>query len=162
MKRNPGFTLIELMIVVSIIGLLSAIAIPGYKLFVWRAERTERVLLVAAIEESVKDYFQNANALPDMSAAPVNPPLLPAGSPPRRFNAKLPGWNALAFSPELFVRYSYFVSTTNVPIPTFTVFAYGDLDSDGVINTYFHTWQVGAGGVWNLLAVSPDDGLGPW
>ena len=58
MKRlNSGFTLIELMIVVAIIGILAAIAIPQYQNYVARAQVAEGLSLVAPIKLAITEYF---------------------------------------------------------------------------------------------------------
>src|ERR1044071_8222496 len=55
--RSRGFTLIELMIVVAIIGLLAAIALPAYKDYTVRARLAEAVGVISACKTSVVDYF---------------------------------------------------------------------------------------------------------
>ena len=65
MKRvQQGFTLIELMIVVAIIGILAAIAIPAYNDFTIRSKVTEMVNMAGVCKTSVAEYFQSAGALP--------------------------------------------------------------------------------------------------
>lgn len=65
MSRNvPGFTLIELMIVVAIIGIISAIAIPSYMDFTARSQVAEAVTLTAALKGSVADWINNSDSLP--------------------------------------------------------------------------------------------------
>jgi type IV pilus assembly protein PilA len=61
---QKGFTLIELMIVVAIIGILAAIAIPAYQDYTVRAQVTEGMNLAGSVETGVADYFANAGSFP--------------------------------------------------------------------------------------------------
>jgi type IV pilus assembly protein PilA len=54
---QKGFTLIELMIVVAIIGILAAIAIPAYQDYTIRAQVTEGLNLSASLKANVSEYF---------------------------------------------------------------------------------------------------------
>jgi type IV pilus assembly protein PilA len=64
MKMQKGFTLIELMIVVAIIGILAAIAIPAYSDYTKRAKVTELVTAGSACKASVSEYFQSQGVFP--------------------------------------------------------------------------------------------------
>jgi type IV pilus assembly protein PilA len=66
MKRvQQGFTLIELMIVVAIVGILAAIALPAYQDYVVRSKLSEAEAAVAACKTSVAEYVStHANTLP--------------------------------------------------------------------------------------------------
>jgi type IV pilus assembly protein PilA len=63
-KLQKGFTLIELMIVVAIIGILAAIAIPAYQDYTIRAQVTEGLNLAAAAKAAVAETFINRGTLP--------------------------------------------------------------------------------------------------
>jgi type IV pilus assembly protein PilA len=72
MKRvQKGFTLIELMIVVAIVGILAAIALPAYQDFIVRSKMSEAMAAMAACKTSVSEYASShAGTLPaDITAA---------------------------------------------------------------------------------------------
>ncbi|MEO6363315.1 MAG: pilin [Caldimonas sp.] len=70
MKRQiqQGFTLIELMIVVAIIGILAAVALPAYQDYTKRAKVTELILAGSGCRTSITEVFQSASALPAANA----------------------------------------------------------------------------------------------
>lgn len=65
---QKGFTLIELMIVVAIIGILAAIAIPAYTDYTARAKVTEAVGALASAKTSVSEYFTSQGVMPTNAA----------------------------------------------------------------------------------------------
>ena len=70
MKRiQQGFTLIELMIVVAIVGILAAIALPAYQDYIVRSKMSETEAAVAACKTSIAEYVATHRAFPDTTNA---------------------------------------------------------------------------------------------
>jgi len=67
--KQQGFTLIELMIVVAIVGILAAVAIPAYQDYTVRARVSEGLSLASSAKTAVSETFQASGALPANAAA---------------------------------------------------------------------------------------------
>ncbi len=68
-QAQKGFTLIELMIVVAIIGILAAIAIPAYQNYTIRAQVTEGLNLGDGMKTAISEYYANSGTMPVNTAA---------------------------------------------------------------------------------------------
>jgi type IV pilus assembly protein PilA len=68
MKKQQGFTLIELMIVVAIIGILAAIAIPAYQDYTIRAQVSEGLNLAGGAKAAVSEYTMDRGTYPTTNA----------------------------------------------------------------------------------------------
>ncbi|EMT1190058.1 pilin [Neisseria gonorrhoeae] len=72
---QKGFTLIELMIVIAIVGILAAVALPAYQDYTARAQVSEAILLAEGQKSAVTEYYLNHGKWPEnnTSAGVANP-----------------------------------------------------------------------------------------
>ena len=68
-KLQKGFTLIELMIVVAIIGILAAIAIPAYQDYTIRSQVSEGMVLASGAKTAVSEFYQQRGDFPGNNAS---------------------------------------------------------------------------------------------
>lgn len=64
-KKQQGFTLIELMIVIAIVGILAAIALPAYQDYTIRAKMSEPMAYMSELKTSVTEYYSATGRLPN-------------------------------------------------------------------------------------------------
>lgn len=124
-KSNKGFTLIELMIVVAIIGILAAIAIPNFLRFQLKSKSSEGKVNIAAIRTAEESYLAEFG---QYVAAAVNPTADVPGSQKAAFDTG-GGFDTLGWSPEGNVFFQYAV---NAPSGAnhYTISAAADIDAD--------------------------------
>ena len=173
MKSRPrskrAFTLIELMIVVAIIGILAAVAIPAYARYIRRSKTTEPLLNLRKMFDAATLYYQgersdavgNVLAKQFPSPRPDTPPLgfccvSPGGKcVPSPLYWSNPTWQALHFGVDDPFYYSYqFVSAGTDRTATFDAVAHGDLNCDTSYSTYERSGSIDVAG-----NVTPSPGL---
>ena len=160
-KKVKGFTLIELMIVVVILGVLAAVAIPAFIKYIRRAKTSEAEDKISEMFRSAVSYFDQEQVMRGASATAITPQFpadigpSPGGCTtcagyddgrcdPVDYEASLwdtPSWQALNFA--ISDRH-YFVYTFDSSDPTdvngagaiFTAAANADLDNDGNCSTF--------------------------
>lgn len=142
-KNQKGFTLIELMIVVAIIGILAAIAIPNFRNYQMKAKTAEASANLGNIKTAQEAYLAENDVYlvcaANPAAIPVTPTAFVAGG----------GFASIGFSPSGPVRYQYAVAITAPAAGTaaaFSATATGDLDNDSTSAVFTLT---------NLTTIAP-------
>ena len=159
LNRNrgaSGFTLIELMIVVAIIGILAAVAIPAFMKYIRRSKTTEALMNVRRMFDAAVSYYESEHAASDGSilakqfpydADSIGPVYFPytkcctnpgekCAPSPSIWNT--PRWAALNFSVDDPHYYQY-ASGGDGDGAAYTGGAVGDLDCDDIFSTFWRT-----------------------
>jgi prepilin-type N-terminal cleavage/methylation domain-containing protein len=155
-----GFTLIELMIVVAIIGILAAVAIPMFWEAATKAKKTEALVQLEKLKKGAIDEYTSNSAFPQQPA-PTTPAVdcctQNAGGK-KKCEAKAddwntPEWRALQFSlsENFFFQYAYTPSNAGAG---FTATAVGDTNCNNVKVTYTLTGDT-AGGSPKITLAEP-------
>lgn len=127
-KSEKGFTLIELMIVVAIIGILAAIAIPNFLRFQLKSKTSEAKVNLAAIRTAEESYLAEFGSYVTAAATPAA--WTPRSTKSSFTGGGLSSFDQLGWAPEgaVFFQYAVLVDGTNVL--AYTADALGDIDGD--------------------------------
>ncbi len=138
-RNRKGFTLVELMIVVAIIGILAAIAIPNFLQFRLKAKTSEAKSNLGAIRSTEVAYFAEWNFY--VGSQTPTPVADRSGSAAKVAWDTTTRFSLLGFAPEGSVFYSYSLeSTLSYPSTAgLTMNAIGDLDADSSLSSFYVT-----------------------
>ena len=137
-RNRKGFTLVELMIVVAIIGILAAIAIPNFLQFRLKAKTSEAKSNLGAIRSTEVAYFAEWNFYIGNRVAP-NPVATGSLDGAKRAWLTTTSFSIIGFAPEGQIYYSYSLHPAaqyNTQGTGFSSVAWGDLDDDNNVHTY--------------------------
>ncbi len=160
-KSNKGFTLIELMIVVAIIGILAAIAIPNFLRFQLKSKTSEGKVNLSAIRTAEESYLAEFGTYVSAPAAP--------GAVPGTTKANWPvpsvGFDAIGWGPEGAVFFQYAITTAG---QGYTATATANLDGNAVNQTWAYAKPnagarvaADAGANCAVAEISADNQVGP-
>ena len=160
LRAIRAFTLIELMIVVAIIGILAAVAIPAFMKYIRRSKTVEATMNVRKLFDSSVSYFEGEHANKTGQALAKQFPTNAGPSPgatataaccgqkgdkcvPAPTNFQSDTWSSLNFSVDdpFYFSYQYNSAGTETGA-NFQAYAFGDLDCDSIYSTYERSGSV--------------------
>jgi len=143
-SREQGFTLVELMVTVALIGILAAMAITSFNFYQLRSRRAEAYVNLSAIKTYQLSYFHENGgyvfALPSPALGPLGTGKQPWQNARGTFSSVAgTGFDVLAFHPEGGTYFDYDTNALNGGAGwAFTATAYGDTDADGGLSAFMY------------------------
>ena len=148
-REKRGFTLIELMIVIAILGVIASVAIPNFLKYIMRAKTTEATMNVRKLFDGSVAYYltdrygPTGAPIPNQFPSSVGPMPSPSALGPQKVRTGVeiwdaqPSWVALNFAIEDAHYFAYQYRSDGVNNDSnFTAYAFGNLDGDTNFSTF--------------------------
>ena len=175
LMKKRGFTLIELMIVVAILGILAAVAIPAFINYMKRAKTSEALTGVNKIFEGAVAYFAegggelNVSTVSSDACIPSTQAWTPTGSPSsKEFIADPTDWETdtwgklnFGMADNHYYQYSFATTASGCSLTSATIYAnaQGDLDDDSKYSLFSRVGVIESGGIHGSSAIYKADPL---
>jgi len=150
-RREAGFTFVELMIVVAILGVLASVAIPSFRSYQWKAKRSEAFTNLAALAKTQQSYY----AIYDIyfGVAPAEPGTTLGDTPgtvARVSTGIATAFDGVGWTAEGNVYFDYDTNSGGLGAGCtctrcFTLTAYGDIDGDNSQSAIMYVHPDGLG-----------------